>query len=91
MIVVGRQTAVLESRTLARHAEATGDRALAILAQLPPGAFTMEDFFAARRESGLNVVGHFDGIAQILHHLISNGLIRRLEAKPSQPSLWVRS
>ena len=67
----------------------TAKRAHAILALLPTDPFTIEEFLAARREAGLGPVGYVDDVARVLHYLIDQRVIRRLE--DTQPSLWVRT
>jgi hypothetical protein len=64
-------------------------RAAEIVARLPPGSFTVEEFLS--HGTGLNAVDNVSDVGPMLKHLTDTGVIRRVSEPHDEAARWVRA
>ena len=63
-------------------------RAAEVVARLPPGSFTVEEFLS--HATGLNVVDNVRDVGPMLKYLTDSGVIRRVSEPHDEAARWVR-
>lgn len=68
--------------------ESIAQQAQEVVAHLPPGSFTFEDF--AGHATGLNVLLNASDVGPMLEYLTDNEVIQRLPVPAGKPARWAR-